>query len=122
MDGFCSALGSCFTADFLFATFAAPELGFINIRTGSFGLSFGSRLTMGFFCIGCEPNVPFGVEEVEAFAEDGSCLKDRFGGAFSTTLSNSRSSSALRSRLLSCSFFIGDTGAEGVAEAAIYGT
>ena len=118
---FCSDFTSCFgIIDFLFATLAAAELGFINNCAGSFGFGFGSRLSIGFLGNDCDPGVAFGVEEVEALGGDCSFLiDDRFGGASSTTLNNSRSSSALRSRSTSSSFFVGDTDVEGAARAAV---
>lgn len=113
--GFFSGLGSCFGgADFLFATLAAAEFGFMNIGTGSFGLGFGSLLSIGFFGNDCDPDVPFGVEEVEDLSEDGSCFAEGLlGGASSTTLNKSRSNSGVRSRSISVSFFVGETGTEG---------
>ena len=122
-SGLSSGLGSCFGgADFLFATLAAAELGFMNIGTGSFGFCLGSRLSIGFFGNDCDPDVPFGVEEVEDLSEDGSCLglvEGLLGWVSSTTLNKSRSNSAVRSSSISFSFLVGDTGAEGVVRAAI---
>ena len=86
----------------------------MNIGAGSLGLGLGSRLTIGFFGNDFDPDGPFLVEEVDALSEDGSCLMEDFlGGASSTTLSKSRSNSAFRSRSISYSFFVGDTGTEG---------
>lgn len=87
----------------------------MNIGAGSFGFGLGSRLTIGFFGNDCDPGVPFGVEEVDALSEDDSCLIGGFlGGASSTTLNKSRSTSAFRSRSMLYSFLVGDTGAEGI--------
>ena len=77
---------------------------------------------MGFFVGGCEPDAPFGVEEAEALTEGGSCLGGRFGGASSTTLNNSRSSSAPRSHSSSGAFLTGDADAEGVVTVAVQRT
>lgn len=88
----------------------------MNIEGGSLGFDFCSRLIIGFFGNGCDPDVAFGVEEVGALSEDGSCLTEApFGGASSTTLSNS----ALKSRPTSYSFFVGDAGTDGAVCAAM---